>query len=514
MPLIMRAATLFLSCLFVAPALADEAAPPRVEDGRIVDGQGRVLLLRGLNTGNACKYAPYLPWQADADWDRLRPWGMNAVRLLIAWKAVEPRPGEIDEAYLDEVARRVRALSNRGVYVLLDMHQDVYGEKVGGNGAPDWAVLGTAVVKVPSWVGAGMPWFVGYVKPEVLSAFDAFWDDAAVPATGRGVQEHYADAWKAVARRFRGEPYVLGYDLMNEPFYGTAIFAVLAAAMVRDPVVAAEEGLALLTGKGTGGPESSLHDVDRLDRFLAGMEAPVKRFERRKLMPFYDRVARAVREVDHEHIVFLEGTALKFAGGRSFLRRPLGAEGKPLANVAFAQHYYDPTMANGSLAYDGRRGRVERALAHSLDEARAEGAALLLGEYGTLGAEVPGAARYLADYSDVLTERGVGSTYWAWERDLEGMPFFAAFARPYAAAVAGRGVECRYEEKEKRLVVSFMSTGGETEVYLPEAIYPTWRVTTSDAEGTYETRFDAATMTLTYRTSTNGSVRLEVTPAR
>ena len=73
--------------------------------------------------------------------ERLHDWGWNTVRFLMAWGAVEPEPDTYDDAYLDDVETWLDWYAENDIHVVLDFHQDLYGWKVGGNGAPDWAVL-------------------------------------------------------------------------------------------------------------------------------------------------------------------------------------------------------------------------------------------------------------------------------------------------------------------------------------------------------------------------------------
>ncbi len=35
-----------------------------------------------------------------------------------------------------------------------------------------------------------------------------------------GLQDKYVDYWKVVAKRFANNPYIVGYDPLNEPFPG------------------------------------------------------------------------------------------------------------------------------------------------------------------------------------------------------------------------------------------------------------------------------------------------------
>src|SRR2546426_8690959 len=80
------------------------AAPvgPLGQKGRwITDADGRAVILHGVNM--VFKKAPYYPAAAgfDADDARfLKDQGLDAVRLGVIYRAVEPTPGSYDDAYL------------------------------------------------------------------------------------------------------------------------------------------------------------------------------------------------------------------------------------------------------------------------------------------------------------------------------------------------------------------------------------------------------------------------------
>lgn len=61
---------------------------------------------------------------------------MNFVRLGVMWQAVETEPGVFNETYLAEVDNLVRRLGKRGIYTLVDAHQDVLSKFVCGEGIP------------------------------------------------------------------------------------------------------------------------------------------------------------------------------------------------------------------------------------------------------------------------------------------------------------------------------------------------------------------------------------------
>lgn len=121
----------------------EEAAPSwSVQDGFIRAPDGRRAILRGANLAGAHKVAPYFGFHQPSDYVALREhWGMTSIRFLISWAGIEPEKGKYDESYLDGVALRVGWARDAGLTVVLDMHQDVYGEGFatgGGDGAPRW----------------------------------------------------------------------------------------------------------------------------------------------------------------------------------------------------------------------------------------------------------------------------------------------------------------------------------------------------------------------------------------
>lgn len=211
-----------LAGLVVAPSASASAAagdPSRVRPhGRwMLDASGRVLVLHGLNM--VAKKTPYAPDATGFGRDDARFLarnGFTTVRLGVIWKAVEPEPGEYDDAYLARIRRTTRILAAQGIWTLLDFHQDLYNERFQGEGAPDWAVQDDGLPAEPQ---AGFPY--NYFGMQALNrAFDHFWANDAGPG-GVGLQDRYAAAWAHVASYVEGTPRVLGLDLFNEPWPGT-----------------------------------------------------------------------------------------------------------------------------------------------------------------------------------------------------------------------------------------------------------------------------------------------------
>ena len=162
-------------------------------------------------------YAPDALGFDDDDAAFLAREGFDTVRVGVIYKAVEPQPGVYDDAYLQRIENTVQTLGRHGIYSLVDFHQDLYNERFQGEGWPDWAVQDDGLPAQPQ---AGFPGNY-LVMPALQHAFDHFWNNDPGPG-GVGLQDRYAAAWRHVATRFRDNPTVLGYDLLNEPWPGTA----------------------------------------------------------------------------------------------------------------------------------------------------------------------------------------------------------------------------------------------------------------------------------------------------
>jgi endoglycosylceramidase len=184
-----------------------------LDKGGFCDAQGRRVYFRGINVGSNAKMPPFIPFEDPKWWDLIASWGYNMVRLTIFWEAIEPDPGVYDQRYLDKVEKMVDEASKRDIYVLLDMHQDQYSRCLKGDGAPYWALPRNVDPQHNNGI-VGRFWFAAYfISSDVRTSFSNFFksDD---------LKGHYYDAWREVAKRVNQSPYVLGYDIMNEPFGG------------------------------------------------------------------------------------------------------------------------------------------------------------------------------------------------------------------------------------------------------------------------------------------------------
>jgi endoglycosylceramidase len=121
----------------------------------------------------------------------------------------------------------------RGIYVLLEFHQDLFSERYCGNGAPLWA---SKPLKMNSKFG--FPWpmkkpfkimngsFIadpleceslnlaaGFYTFQVASAFEDLYQN------WNGVLDSFGNYWKKIVSEFKNKRNILGYEIFNGSFY-------------------------------------------------------------------------------------------------------------------------------------------------------------------------------------------------------------------------------------------------------------------------------------------------------
>lgn len=411
-------------CGFIRPGHRGSPLPPLGHQGRwFTDLAGRVVLPRGVNFVE--KWAPFTP-EADGfnddDASLIAANGFNTVRLGVVFGFLMPQPGEIDHTYLDSIAKTVNILGRHGLFVLVDFHQDGYGPAVTGNGMPEWATL-TDGLPNPQ-----IPFPLYYLQnPALQRAFENFWANRPGP-DGVPLQQHYAEAMQAVARRFVGDRHVLGYEAMNEPWPGANW----------QPCIA-------------GCPQ----------------------LEQQLLGPFDARMTAAVRAVDPIHPVFVEPFALFNIG-----QAPTSLPGAGSRNV-LAPHVYglDATGTGNAAAMD-----------HTVAAAVRDDAATLVTEWGAVNDPVE--LNRTQNQFDAHLLPWVYWSYNGHIVTNSHQPLIApnlnttvlgALARPYPSVVNGTPTSLAYDNTTRTLDFTFSTRRPDgrrtipildSEVMVPARAYP------------------------------------------
>lgn len=433
----------------------------------ITDRSGRVVILRGENVISAAKNEPlHVGGVDEALIARLSDdFGFNVARHLVFWAAIEPERGHFDESYFDRVQQRLDWYGAHGVYVFLDMHQDLYAERFGGDGAPDWAVRTDGNAFIPP--APGLPWWAAAASPAVQASYRHFWD----PARGTpGLKRHYLAAMAELVRRFRDHPAVIGYDIMNEPgFSDHDLAGTLGAAR---------------TSARTGDWRSP------------------------RLIRFTQRLVDTIRAEDPDGYIFYEPSSLNGADldlGNG-ISGPFPGDLAPLtdprpgpARLVYAPHLYSVPVDAGT--YDRAHNRyVARWAGLRRPESRAQDSALFIGEFGT----GPGLRPWIRDVIDMADRQMLGFTWWSYDAGGWGItnpdgseaPHARDVARPYPQAVAGVPDAFSYDRVRHAFRLDFHTregVEGATEIYVgARRHFPDgWQVTVGGSGAPADLSYDA-----------------------
>jgi len=444
-----------------------------IKDRQFYDAAGRNVILRGVNIGfrhgpRGDRPAPW-PHGGAEDFAKIRAWGYNCVRLVIFWSAVEPVCGQYDEAFLKEVDERIGWAKANDLRVIIDMHQDLWGQGVpNGRGAPEWALLDPTR---PHAKGT-MVWSEAYfTSPLVKSAFDNFWNNTPGP-DGVGIQDHFARAWQAVAKRYAEEPAVIGYDLFNEPSLGSPIQSVMLGMTVKMvPRLVARGAKLDLKNEAALAREAmkfARSDMALYREWLSAAAGKVAAMDAKYVAPMYARVAKAIREVDTRHFLLTSPTLTANIGVQNGIPPLPDKDGHPDSLHVFAPHAYDDSTERIDLIF----GR----LAESAERLKTP---LFLGEWGNLTnsdrifqADPVPAAQAVARLLDAAR---ASDTYWYFKADLDAQPYFkSVLQRPYPMAVAGTLAEYRFDTGSATFTCTWREdpdVSVPTLIYVPEVWY-------------------------------------------
>jgi endoglycosylceramidase len=360
------------------------------EGGYFHDETGRVVILRGVNIAGTSKIPPFLPLPSPSgpqaappmkgdimltrDFDfvgntylnELRPlprWGINVLRLIFVWEAYEPIEGERSVRYLQMLDRIIEAAWQRGIYTIIDFHQDVFSRwmaKGCGEGFPQWTQL-TPTLNRPRNDASCADWMLkGIMDSEMHLNFNQLYNGA--------VKRNYLSVIDTLVQRYADKPGVIGFDVLNEPF-------------------ASLNGVKL-QGLNFRNAIMSLQTVDDGE-----------------LSAFYQEVAARFKGL--RTIMFLEPDLYVDTGIQSRLRAPVN-----FAQVAYAPHFYDPDISPPLKRFQSV-GHVEDAFHNMSERARSWNAPLFIGEFGA-AATTENVAAYMDALHAAMNEYFASAAQWSY----------------------------------------------------------------------------------------------------
>ena len=182
-----------------------------------VDSSNRVKLFHGANYVK--RGYPWYPEELTNQTviDNLKDWGFNSVRLGVMWSGLRPDYKTVNSTYLNIIMKIINDLSERGIYVIIDLHQDWMSSKFGSyDGVPRWLVDLMPNSKYP------FPWpfkthnltLSAYLTDACGFAFQNLYSNV------NKFQDYFLEYWTIVASSLSNVTSVLSYELINEPWSG------------------------------------------------------------------------------------------------------------------------------------------------------------------------------------------------------------------------------------------------------------------------------------------------------
>ncbi|MEZ5381808.1 MAG: cellulase family glycosylhydrolase [Microthrixaceae bacterium] len=397
----------------------------------LADSDGRALQFRGVNI----KTTDPLNAAREEVLDAIAARGFNLIRLSIYWHQFEPENDSYDQDYLDDIGQVLTWAEERGIWVTLDFHQDVFGPAFGDAGIPEWATN-----------DGGLPFedtgsfLTNYLQPGVQEAWENLYEDPFIRAA-------QAEAWRHVAAEYVDHPNVLGYDLLNEPF-----------------------------GKMRPGE----------DLFSAAA-----RVEREQLTPMYQRLTDAIRTVDERSWMFIEAPNLASLGIATSLGRVDDER------VVFFPHMYNTDIETEIYNGDGDPSGYNpeffanwaKAITTYTDKYPVP---MMVGEWGvptpypTLDTFIAEALATLEDTTSGWTwfTGCFGGGYCTFDENGDDREQVEQIVQPYARAIAGLPEAHTFDPSTGTLRLAYVDgpSMGATELVVPaDKVYPDgWRVDVDD----------------------------------
>lgn len=461
-----------------------------------VDEFGRERIFNGVNFCDkqgfdVCKYK-FRPLQDRSVLKKCKDCGFNIIRLGFTWAAVEPHPNCYNDKYLDDIGDILDCAAENGIYVYLDIHQDLYSEsKCFGDGAPHWATLTDGYTSGP----AHFVWAEGYFfKKAIHRAFDNFWNNKKV--NGKGLQDYYADMWCYVAEKFKDKPALFGFDIMNEPFPGTdggKIFKQLVMNAVKTSIKdkrinVFKLGADFIKDGGLQGPLKQFSGDVFHEIVMAG-EPLVHKFDIEKYSPFLNKASAAIREKTDKGIIFME-TCYYGNLGIPTSAPAITVNGKRESKLCYSPHSYDLTVDTPIYKF-ADNSRVGSMFAEHKRAQERLNVPVMVGEWGSQSVGISWIP-HIEFLLELFDNNKWSNTYWAFGPISFKLPICNTLSRPYPKAVTGEIVAYRFDRKDNTFTLEFNQ---KDEFTVPNVVYLTSELKQITLDGKKLKKFDCEKLT-------------------
>ena len=438
-----------------------------IQNEKFVDSEGNQLIFHGINYVNKGAKIDTINFSNPENFKLMKKWGFNCIRLGVTWAGVEPQPGVYDEVFLKDLDSQIKFAKDNGMFVFIDMHQDLFSQLY-SDGAPKWATLSEGephTTLSPVWSDAY------FTSPAVKTSITNFWKNK--PANdGVGIQDRYIAMWRMLAERYAENKTIIGFDLMNEPNIGWGNMKgqeLMIAAFIES--YANETGI-VFSGEEViekwmhpEGRSEILNFLSNADIYASVVDAmyPVYSiFEKEQLMPFFEKTTKAIREVNQNHLIFLETSMSSNMGVRTAITRIEGED-----KLVYAPHGYDLVVDTQDYTSTNNT-RVNFIFNRHLESAAQLKMPLIIGEWGAFGAN-DNALQSAFQVTRFFEKSMCSDTYWTFNAALDNSELLKAISRAVPEKITGNLIAYSTNvEKGKAVFEWNESLEGTNSIFIPK----------------------------------------------
>jgi endoglycosylceramidase len=466
-----RVVLIFVLLLAVSSCKKAEDISGPSENNAFLDEYGRTMILHGASLFTNDDPGGYTRYTTFGAKRMKEQWGLNTVRMFWNWHSIEPDSAVFSSENLEKLAGIVETFTNEGIYVVLAVN--------GTATTSQHLVSGTWMA--PTGNAENNPSLSGPLNPAVQESMRRFWDYEQYPY----LQDEFIKASMFVANRFKDNPYVLGYDIINEPWGSSLLGSVLSTEL-----------------------------------------------ETKLLPAFYDRYISRMRTVTTEQYIFFEPD-VKFNSketGRFLTNLPFIHDASSRRKLSFAPHLYIP-HTDGPPAQNPYLNTLDaflKLLGTRYEQIQnKQQTPFYIGEWSYIDIRTfEDWEQYLNGHLALFDSLQYSWSYFGYFPDGEGYsladkndqeetPIVNKVSRPYPMATSGKLNRFKYLPETRVFEMDYVSNPAirqPTEIYIPKRHYSNGYELTISGTDKYRTSFDQTGNILSIYMDDAANVRVLISP--
>ena len=334
----------------------------------------------------------------------LSKYGFNIVRLQWMWNAFEPTYNTFNITYFNEINKIVNNLGKNNIYTILDFHQDELGDKFcSEHGLPNWLMnnitINNSKLNFP-WPFNGncssRNWEENLLTFELASGFQYLYDNTF------NFLDLFIDFWIKSLQLWNNNTFILGYEIINEPFIGN---------FYKNPL--------LFSSK------------------IAG---------KINLMPFYNKISNAVRKYDNDKLLFYEPITWGMIFDKGFLDNgfnQIPGGSKFNYKSVYSYHYYCSSfIINSQNKPFLRKNICDKLIANTIfhntiNFVNNVGGSSFLTEFGACDFNNLDECNYIVNQANKYFQSWTDYTYAQTTNLNFNQKWINTFSKPYAQKISG-----------------------------------------------------------------------------